>query len=77
VGPDQTVVLRQSDKHSRARARREARKPNRRVSNEPRAVHQALDQLPDADRAVVKSVIDTYITRHRIQQLTGTGTPAA
>lgn len=38
---------------------------------------QALDQLPDADRAVVKSVLDTYITKHRIQQLTGPGTPAA
>lgn len=38
---------------------------------------QALDQLPDTERAVVKSVLDTYITKHRIQQLTGTGEPAA
>lgn len=38
---------------------------------------QALDQLPDTDRAVVKSILDTYITKHRIQQLTGTGEPAA
>lgn len=38
---------------------------------------QALDQLPDTDRAIVKSVLDTYITKHRIQQLTGTGEPAA
>lgn len=38
---------------------------------------QALDQLPDTERAVVKSILDTYITKHRIQQLTGTGEPAA
>lgn len=38
---------------------------------------QALDQLPDTERAAVKSVLDTYITKSRIQQLTGTGEPAA
>lgn len=38
---------------------------------------QALDQLPDTERAVVKSVLDTYITKHRIQKLTGNSEPAA
>ncbi|MCP3880989.1 MAG: helix-turn-helix transcriptional regulator [Sulfitobacter sp.] len=31
---------------------------------------QALDQLPDTDRTIVKAVLDTYITKHAIQQLT-------
>lgn len=32
---------------------------------------------PTPTGAIVKSVLDSYITRHRIQQLTGTGEPAA
>lgn len=32
---------------------------------------QALDQLPDTDHTIVKAVLDTYVTKHAIQQLTG------
>jgi hypothetical protein len=34
-----------------------------------------LDQLPGTERAVVERGLDTYITDHRIQQLTGTAEP--
>jgi len=33
---------------------------------------RALDELPDTDRNIVKNILDTYITKHRIQQLTET-----
>jgi transcriptional regulator with XRE-family HTH domain len=38
---------------------------------------QAIEKLHDSERAVVKSVLETYITKHRIQQLTAATEPAA